>query len=350
MNADAAADGEIPTPVYEARLIPAPQGGTQHLGFLVKTSRVAILSATQELAGQTFINPTNGNAELLHDRPPLVLRANALLPGRAPRLFIVVVNHLRSFIDIEGVGGEGIRVRAKRTAQAEATAELLQSLQMANPGVPVIAIGDYNAYQFNDGYTDPISILKGTPTIDEELVVDQSPDLVDPDFVNLTDMLPPDQRYSFIFEGTPQALDHVLLNTAAGALVTGYEVARNNADFPEGPLYATDATRPERSSDHDMPVAYFVFPMTPVESLEAAATDLQAVLDGGARGALKARVTDALKKVGKAIAYLQEVPADTHQAGIRIRQATHDIEGLLKQGLLPAAIANEVLQLLADAR
>ena len=98
-----------------------------------------------------------------------------------------------------------------------------------------------------------------------------------------------------------------------------------------------------------MPVAYFFFPMTPVESLEAAVVDLRAVLDGGAKGALKARVTDALKKIEKALAYLQEDPADTHQAGIRIRQAMHDVEGLLKQGLLPAAIANEVLRLLADA-
>jgi hypothetical protein len=30
---------------------------------------------------------------------------------------------------------------------------------------------------------------------------------------------------------------------------------RNGADFPES--YRNDATRPERVSDHDMPVAYF---------------------------------------------------------------------------------------------
>jgi len=309
---------------------------------------VQIVSTTQELAGQTFVNPNNGNTELLHDRPPLVLRANALLPGRAPRPFIVVVNHLRSFIDIESVSGDGVRVRAKRTAQAEATAQLLQSLQVDNPGVPVMSIGDYNAYQFNDGYTDPISILKGTPTVDEQVVVDQSPDLVDPDFVNLTDTLPFEEQYSFIFEGTPQALDHVLLNTTASTLVAGYEIARNDSDFPKA-LFAADATRPERASDHDMPVAYFFFPMTSLESLQAAAADLQAVLDGGARGALRARVSDALKKVEKAIAYLQEIPSDTTQAEIRIRQAAHDVEGLLNQGLLPAAIANELLQLLADA-
>ena len=77
----------------------------------------------------------------------------------------------------------------------------------------MISVGDYNAYQFNDGYTDPIATLKGEPTPDDQLVVDGSPDLVNPNFVNLTDTLPAAERYSFIFEGTPQALDHVLVNT-----------------------------------------------------------------------------------------------------------------------------------------
>jgi hypothetical protein len=85
---------------------------------------------------------------------------------------------------------------------------------------------------------------------------------VSPDFINLTDTLPADQRYSFIFEGTPQAIDHMLLNTVAASFVTRYHIARNNADFPEvpGSLFLNNATRPERNSDHDMPVAYLKFP------------------------------------------------------------------------------------------
>src|SRR6185436_3779694 len=165
-----------------------------------------------------------------------------------------------SFIDIELVTGDGPRVRAKRKAQGEFLANLLQELQTDNPGLPVMSIGDYNAYQFNDGYTDPIATIKGTPTADDQMVVDASPDLVNPDFINLTDTLPADQRYSFIFEGTPQAIDHFLLNTSAQAINTRYHIARNNSDFPEGPLFANDATRPERNSDHDMPVGYFKFP------------------------------------------------------------------------------------------
>ena len=76
------------------------------------------------------------------------------------------------------------------------------------------------------------------PTADEEIVVDASPDLVNPNFINLTDSLPADQRYSFIFEGTPQALDHHIINTVANSFLQRYHIARNNADFPEGPLFA----------------------------------------------------------------------------------------------------------------
>jgi hypothetical protein len=259
---------------YEARLIEADGDSgdaDQDVGFLIKTSRVQIDSITQiEKAGcdgtaancNSFIDPNTNAPALLNDRPPLVLRGTVDAASLNPRPVIIVVNHLRSFIDIEVVGAEGNRVREKRKTQGEFLANLLQELQTDNPGVPVLSIGDYNAYQFNDGYTDPIATAKGTPTADNQIVVDESPDLVNPDFINLTDTLPADQRYSFIFEGTPQAIDHMLLNTVAASLVQRYHIARNNADFPEvpGSLFATDNTRPERNSDHDMPVVYLKFP------------------------------------------------------------------------------------------
>jgi len=267
VNDDTVAAGGA-DPMYQAYLIPFGPND-QHVGYLVKTSRVQVNAVTQERAADTFINPNTGLPETLHDRPPLVLRAT-VNPGALNEVpVIVVVNHLRSFIDIELVGGDGPRVRAKRKAQAESLAGLLQELQTDNPTTPVISIGDYNAFQFNDGYTDPIATIKGTPTADEEMVVDESPDLVNPDFYNLTDELPADQRYSFIFQDTPQALDHVIVNSVARSLVTRYTIARNNSDFPESPgaLFFSDPTRPERNSDHDIPVAYFFAKATTTTSV-----------------------------------------------------------------------------------
>jgi predicted extracellular nuclease len=249
-----------PGVTYQAYLVEgdgASGDADQDVGYLVNTARVQVNSVTQRNATETYTNPNNGQQEILNDRPPLVLSANVQPSGANVPVF-VIVNHLRSFIDIDSAV-EGPRVRAKRKAQAESLAALHQELQTNNPGTSVVSVGDFNAYQFSDGYTDPIATLKGNPTPDEQIVVDQSPDLVNPDFLNLVDELPAQERYSFIFEGTPQALDHILVNNVAHARKTRFAFARNNADFPEVPAnaFASNASRPERNSDHDMPVAYF---------------------------------------------------------------------------------------------
>ncbi|MEO8434883.1 MAG: DUF4214 domain-containing protein [Pyrinomonadaceae bacterium] len=264
INSDAVAAGD-PNPLYSAQLIAAPAGGTQNVGFLVKTARVQIDSVTQEQGSDTYINPLTSAPENLHDRPPLVLHATIDPSGPNPIPVIVVVNHPRSFIDVDQDPGDGPRVRAKRTAQAEHIALLLNDLQTNNSTTPVIAVGDYNAYQFNDGFTDPIDIMKGVPPPDDQVVVDASPDSVNPDFTNLTDLLPVSERYTFVFEGTPQALDHVLVSRRALLRFTRYAVARMDADFPGTPAsaFANNATRPERASDHDGPVAYFDLTLSP---------------------------------------------------------------------------------------
>lgn len=290
---------------YSAHLVEGDgtsEDSDQDVGFLVKTSRVDVDNVVQiEQAGcagnaatcNTFIDPTTGNPALLNDRPPLVLHATVDAATLNPREIIVVVNHTRSFIDIEDLGTEGARVRAKRKAQGEFLADLLQELQTDNPGVAVMSIGDYNAFQFSDGFTDPVATIKGMPTADDQIVVDESPDLVNPNYINLTDTLPADQQYSFIFEGTPQAIDHMLLNTVAASFVTRYHIARNNTDFPEVPasLFASNATRPERNSDHDMPVAYLKFPNAATTTTVSDATAVFSATDQSVT--LTANVTTA---------------------------------------------------------
>jgi predicted extracellular nuclease len=263
-----------PNPMYEAYLVEgnSTSGGDvdQNVAFLVKTARVQVNAVTQERKDETYV-PPGGTETFLHDRPPLVLDATVDPSGTNPQHVFVVVNHLRSFICIDadadpavaagcdGGAADGPRVRAKRKAQAESLADLLNDLQAANPGVPVISVGDYNAYQFTDGFTDPVKTVKGLATVDNELAVDASPDLVNPDFVNLTDTLPALERYTFIFEGTPQVLDHHIVNAAARSRNTRTAIAHINADFPEAPAaaYANNAAVVERNSDHDPVVSYY---------------------------------------------------------------------------------------------
>lgn len=260
INNDAVAASQ-PNPGYQAFLVEGNDVGGIDVGFLVKNT-VSVTSVTQFGLTATYINPVDGTPDTLNDRPPLVLVASK--NGYA---FTVIVNHLRSLngIDDETVSGSstnGGRVRAKRRAQAEFLANLIQGRLTSSPTERIIALGDFNAFQFNDGYVDLIGTIKGTPTATGEAVL-TSPDLLNPDLTNLVDSEAANERYSFVFDGSAQTLDHVLVTPNLLADFARINHARNNADFPEGPTYRNDPNRPERLSDHD-PVVVAFNTLTPV--------------------------------------------------------------------------------------
>lgn len=260
INNDAVAASQ-PNPGYQAFLVEGNDVGGIDVGFLVKNT-ISVSSVTQFGLTDTYINPVDGTPDTLNDRPPLVLVASK--NGYA---FTVIVNHLRSLngIDDETVSGastNGGRVRAKRRAQAEFLATLIQNRLTSNPNERIIALGDFNAFQFNDGYVDSIGTIKGTPTAAGGAVL-TSPDLLNPDLTNLVDLETPNERYSFVFDGSAQTLDHVLVTPNILGDFARINHARNNADFPEGPTYRNDPNRPERLSDHD-PVVVAFNTQTPV--------------------------------------------------------------------------------------
>jgi hypothetical protein len=257
INSDAVAAGD-PDPNYQAYLVEGNDIGGIDVGFLVKTAsgRVSVIDVTQEGKDATYINPNNGQPELLNDRPSLVLRATIQHPSGPTFPVTIIVNHLRSLSGVDDTT-DGNRVRTKRRAQAEFLANLIQARQAANPDEHIISVGDYNAFQFSDGYVDMIGTIKGTPAPANQVVLASS-DLVNPDLIDLVDMAPADQRYSFSFDGNAQELDHILITGNLLSRFDSLSYARSNADFPES--YRSDAARPERLSDHDMPVAYFSFP------------------------------------------------------------------------------------------
>jgi hypothetical protein len=266
VNADTVAAGQ-PDPGYVAYLEEGNDVGGIDVGFLVKSSRVTVLDVVQEGKDETYVNPNNGQAELLNDRPSLVLRATVSRPGGTPFPITVIVNHLRSLSGVDDPV-DGNRVRTKRRAQAEFLANLVQARQAADPGERIVLVGDFNAFQFNDGYVDSIGTIEGTPAPAEEVVL-ASPDLVNPDLADLVDDIPAAERYSFVFDGNAQELDHVLVTANLLARARGLQYGRSNSDFPES--LRNDASRPERLSDHDGVVAYFSFPVEASVSLAKAA-------------------------------------------------------------------------------
>jgi uncharacterized protein len=264
VNADAVAAGD-PDPSYLAYLEEGNDIGGIDVGFLVKSARVSVVDVTQEGKDATYINPNNGLPELLNDRPSLVLRAEVQRPGTSGYPVTVIANHLRSLSGIDSPT-DGNRVRTKRRAQAEFLANLVQDRQAANPTERIVLVGDFNAFQFSDGYVDVIGTVKGTPTPADEVVLASS-DLVNPDLTDLVEMVPAEQRYSYSFDGNAQVIDHVLATGNLLATFATIQFARLDADFPE--MLRNDPARPERISDHDPVVATFNLPAITQTVLEA---------------------------------------------------------------------------------
>ncbi len=190
------------------------------VGFLVNTRRVMVHAVSQEEKGASYRTPA-GALAVLHDRPPLVLRAS--MGGVR---FTILVVHLRSLINVETP-----EVQAKRRAQAEAVSALAQRLQRDNPGEALAVIGDFNAFPFDDGYVDVAGIVaRGAGLVD------------------IGASLAIDLGYTYIQDGNVQILDHVMVNEALAARRSNFAVWHGNTTVPL-------AAHPY--SDHDVPVATF---------------------------------------------------------------------------------------------
>ncbi len=235
-----------PAVLYTAHLLEGNDVSTLDVGFLIRDS-ILISSITQLGAAELF----SLDGSLLHDRPPLLLHG-IYLHNDLPFPVAVMVNHLRSLIGIDEPDPEGDRVRRKRLEQAQSIAAKVQALQTADPMLPLIVIGDFNAFQFSDGYVDVLGQIAGT--VNPALNLLSGPDLVDPDLTAEVMMLTETERYSYIHRGNAQALDHALTSAAAAPYVTGFAYGRGNSDAAFDLL--SEADTPLRSSDHDGLVLY----------------------------------------------------------------------------------------------
>ncbi len=260
VNNDAVTAGDA-NPNYQPYLVEGNDIGGIDVGLLIKTPKVTVVDVTQYGKDTTYLDPVANASAILNDRPPLVLRATVALAGSAGTLPVtVIVNHLRSLSGVDDPT-DGPRVRAKREVQAEYLANLIQGFYNSDPTVNLVSIGDYNAFQFSDGYVDVVGVVKGAPVPANQVVTPPAV-ITNPTLVDLVDTLPPGAQYSYSFNGSAQELDHILLNPNMASRLTRYAVAHNDADFPE--TYRNDPNRPERISDHDMPVAYFtLYPTEP---------------------------------------------------------------------------------------
>ncbi len=251
INSDSVAGGE-PNPKYEAYLTEGNDGRGIDVGFLVKSARVSVVEVKQFGKDEKFDDPSKKDEQNLNDRPPLMLRATINDPKtNQPFAFTVINNHLKSLL-----GYETDRVRQKKKIQAEFLARFVQERQKADPNERIILIGDFNAFQFPDGVLDVVGTIKGMPAAKDKVLL-ASDDLVNPDLTNLVDLINENQRYSYVYDGNAQVLDHMIANDRMKKHLAGFGYSRLNADFPES--YRNDPSRVERYSDHDPAIGYFSF-------------------------------------------------------------------------------------------
>lgn len=209
-------------------------GGNIRVAFLYNPARVSLVEGSV----RTLTDPAD----------QAVNPANPFFGGRIPlaaefefqgRRVTVVNNHLSSKGGSAPILGVEQPFEARqedptvngsldeRQAQATAVAAFVDELRAADPGARVVVLGDLNEFEF----VSPVRDILGAS------------------LTNLVESLPENERYSFIFQGNSQALDHILVsdNLADGAR---FDIVHVNSEFAE---------LPERASDHDPLLAALAF-------------------------------------------------------------------------------------------
>ena len=116
-----------------------------------------------------------------------------------------------------------------------------QIIFTADAMASVVVAGDLNDFPFpepGEGI-DPLTILKGSGSTK---------------LTNLIERIPARERYTFIFEGNSQVLDHLLVSKALLDAVEDIDIAAFNASY--GSLYEADISTAASSSDHNPPLVW----------------------------------------------------------------------------------------------
>ena len=162
------------------------------------------------------------NTAFNDSRKPLV--GEFLFNGR--KLF-VIANHLNSKGGDDGLFGRFqppiLYSEVQRVEQATVINAFVQDILAIDSEAMIAVVGDFNDFQFSN----PIITLMGDELTD------------------LLNTLPAEERYTYVYDGNSQALDHLLVSEGLLALVNSTDVVHANAEFPEV----------NQATDHDPIVA-----------------------------------------------------------------------------------------------
>ena len=227
---------------YMATALPGPQSTNPEFpltnALLTRNDRVQVLAVENPQACSPIdyktvapgVCPTGQFP--LFDRPPLVAELAIQDGWGGETELTIIVNHWKS-----KAGDESVNL-PRRLRQAEAVAALVQQRLTVDPNAAVVVLGDLNDYYGSE----PIETVRTLP---------------EPDMVHLYNYLPPLDRYTYIFNGASQVLDHVLVSPALAKRVGQAQIVRLNADYAAQHTPAADNVF--HASDHD-PVMMRIWP------------------------------------------------------------------------------------------
>jgi hypothetical protein len=262
---------------YNPYVIPGNDVSGINIGLLVRND-ITVNSVTQLYKGTQTSNCSGTPPCLLNDRPPVLLDANfngyhfAFLgiydrslsglgdptkpyigPKRAEQAAQVayIVQAWQSGATLVGAGN------ARQDANGTITAGPFD--MVGNATVPLIVAGDFNAYEFTDGYADVTGMILGTAVQNQNQywytgsVYNPTPSYVapNPTLVDSGIKADPASHYSYNFSGFAQEIDHIVLSRRAWQDFVGISNAHGNADVSEATSTILDATTAARSGDHD---------------------------------------------------------------------------------------------------
>ncbi|RME80881.1 MAG: hypothetical protein D6775_15105, partial [Caldilineae bacterium] len=200
---------------YQAVLIEGTDSRGIDVGYLVRGDRAQVLDSRQ------FVAP-----EGLTSRPPLLIKVQVKAQPE-PLTVYVLNNHFSS------MSGGVAATEPRRTAQAAWNVRVMYDAILADePDARVAVVGDLNS--FYDSL--PINTLR------------------EAGLIHVMDELPREQRYTYIYQGESQVLDHILVTRPLHELLTRVDVLHVDADYP--PPIPGDPS-PLHKSDHDPLIARF---------------------------------------------------------------------------------------------
>jgi predicted extracellular nuclease len=239
-------------PTYEFRQIdPADDedggqpGGNIRVAFLFNPSRVQFVDRPGGTATAATTVSNVGGKPRLSFSPGRIDPTNAAFEdSRKPlagefvfngRTVFVIATHFNSKGGDQPLFGQfqppTLTTEAQRLAQANVVGGFAQSILALDSQALIVAAGDFNDFEFSP----PLQALQSAG------------------LTSLVTTLPANERYTYVFDGNSQTLDHILVSPGAQSALAGFDIVHMNAEFFD------------QISDHDPSVARFTLapPATP---------------------------------------------------------------------------------------